>query len=235
MRARACRMEEAHSTLFVSLPSLLDPSLAPPGKHVVHAFTPDWIENWQVRARVHAGGLVGDAERAAAAWDRCRAGECRENKEHATNSLQERSAATLHDSPTAPALQARSYSPTSAHTTRAHFVACRAQGLDVHTYEERKEAMADALIQRMDALWPGLAQSVSFREVRPPRAPLGRSLCFQLVARAVFPGTAAGSGQGARATGCHRGEKNSGGTAEETEQGLNADSFLHDAGAGLCR
>jgi prolycopene isomerase len=24
----------------------LDPSLAPPGKHIVHAFTPDWIDSW---------------------------------------------------------------------------------------------------------------------------------------------------------------------------------------------
>lgn len=24
----------------------LDPSLAPPGKHIVHAFTPDWIDTW---------------------------------------------------------------------------------------------------------------------------------------------------------------------------------------------
>jgi phytoene dehydrogenase-like protein len=27
----------------------LDPSLAPPGKHIIHAFTPDWIDAWQVR------------------------------------------------------------------------------------------------------------------------------------------------------------------------------------------
>ena len=30
------------------MPTLLDPSLAPPGRHIVHAFTPDWIESWQV-------------------------------------------------------------------------------------------------------------------------------------------------------------------------------------------
>lgn len=41
------RMEEPHGTLFVSLPSLLDPGLAPAGRHIVHAFTPDWIEAWQ--------------------------------------------------------------------------------------------------------------------------------------------------------------------------------------------
>lgn len=41
-------MEEPHGTLFVSLPSVLDPSLCPPGTHIVHMFTPDWIEEWQV-------------------------------------------------------------------------------------------------------------------------------------------------------------------------------------------
>lgn len=43
------RMETAHGTLFVSMPSILDSSLAPAGRHIVHAFTPDWIDNWQVR------------------------------------------------------------------------------------------------------------------------------------------------------------------------------------------
>ncbi|GFR46202.1 hypothetical protein Agub_g7733 [Astrephomene gubernaculifera] len=41
------KMEDARGVVFLSLPSLLDPSLAPPGYHVVHAFTPDWIDNWQ--------------------------------------------------------------------------------------------------------------------------------------------------------------------------------------------
>lgn len=39
-------MELAQGTLFVSIPTLLDPSLAPPGYHIIHAFTPDWINNW---------------------------------------------------------------------------------------------------------------------------------------------------------------------------------------------
>ena len=43
------RMQEPHGTLFVSIPSLLDPSLCPPGTHIVHMFTPDWMDNWQVR------------------------------------------------------------------------------------------------------------------------------------------------------------------------------------------
>eukprot|EP00879_Flechtneria_rotunda_P021395 GHRR01022552.1.p1 GENE.GHRR01022552.1~~GHRR01022552.1.p1 ORF type:complete len:499 (+),score=126.88 GHRR01022552.1:1262-2758(+) len=40
-------MEEPRGTLFASLPTLLDPSLAPPGRHILHAFTPDWIDAWQ--------------------------------------------------------------------------------------------------------------------------------------------------------------------------------------------
>jgi prolycopene isomerase len=40
-------MEAAKGTIFVSIPTLLDPDLAPSGHHIIHAFTPDWIENWQ--------------------------------------------------------------------------------------------------------------------------------------------------------------------------------------------
>lgn len=39
-------MEEARSVLFVSIPTVLDPSLAPAGRHIIHAFVPDWIDNW---------------------------------------------------------------------------------------------------------------------------------------------------------------------------------------------
>jgi prolycopene isomerase len=41
------RMTAAGGTLFVSIPTLLDPDLAPEGYHIIHAFTPDWIDNWQ--------------------------------------------------------------------------------------------------------------------------------------------------------------------------------------------
>ena len=40
------RMEDPRGTLFVSIPSLLDPSLCPQGSHVFHAFTPDWVDAW---------------------------------------------------------------------------------------------------------------------------------------------------------------------------------------------
>ena len=42
------KMEEPHGTLFLSMPSLLDPSVASPGTHVLHAFTPDWVDAWTV-------------------------------------------------------------------------------------------------------------------------------------------------------------------------------------------
>jgi len=83
------KMEDAHGTLFVSLPSLLDNSLAPPGKHIVHAFTPDWIDAWQ--------------------------------------------------------------------------------GMGVDEYEAKKELVAQQLIERMDAVFPGLAAGVCFKEVGTPR------------------------------------------------------------------
>ena len=41
------RMEDSQSTIFVSIPTLLDPDLAPPGHHIIHTFTPSWVEEWQ--------------------------------------------------------------------------------------------------------------------------------------------------------------------------------------------
>ncbi|MBF2080593.1 MAG: carotene isomerase [Synechococcales cyanobacterium T60_A2020_003] len=40
-------MEDPYATIFVSIPTLLDPSLAPEGHHIIHTFTPCWIEDWQ--------------------------------------------------------------------------------------------------------------------------------------------------------------------------------------------
>ncbi|AFY32050.1 carotenoid isomerase [Calothrix sp. PCC 7507] len=57
------QMTAASGTVFVSIPTLLDPDLAPAGYHIIHAFTPDWIENWQ--------GLTEseyEANKEAAAW-----------------------------------------------------------------------------------------------------------------------------------------------------------------------
>jgi len=41
------KIEDEQGTIFVSIPTLLDPDLAPEGYHIVHTFTPSWIENWQ--------------------------------------------------------------------------------------------------------------------------------------------------------------------------------------------
>ncbi|MGB0561606.1 MAG: carotenoid isomerase [Spirulinaceae cyanobacterium] len=41
------KLEDPEGTIFVSIPTLLDPSLAPEGKHIIHTFTPSWIEDWQ--------------------------------------------------------------------------------------------------------------------------------------------------------------------------------------------
>lgn len=82
-------MEEARGTIFVSIPTLLDPSLAPPGCHIVHTFTPDWIENWQ--------------------------------------------------------------------------------GLSSREYEAKKEEVAAHLIDRLEAIFPGLAAGLDYQEAGTPR------------------------------------------------------------------
>jgi prolycopene isomerase len=41
------RMEDPEGTIFVSIPTLLDPDLSPNGYHIVHTFTPSWIDSWQ--------------------------------------------------------------------------------------------------------------------------------------------------------------------------------------------
>lgn len=40
-------LEEPEGTIFVSIPTLLDPSLAPENRHIIHTFTPSWIQDWQ--------------------------------------------------------------------------------------------------------------------------------------------------------------------------------------------
>jgi prolycopene isomerase len=40
-------LEKEQGTIFVSIPTLLDPSLAPPGHHIIHTFTPSWLAHWQ--------------------------------------------------------------------------------------------------------------------------------------------------------------------------------------------
>jgi prolycopene isomerase len=92
------RMEAEQGTIFVSIPTLLDPSLAPSGHHIVHTFTPSSMERWQ--------------------------------------------------------------------------------GLDPGAYAAKKQADADRLIGRLEAVLPGLAAAITHREVGTPRSHrrfLGRS------------------------------------------------------------
>ncbi|MGL5878480.1 MAG: carotenoid isomerase [Xenococcaceae cyanobacterium] len=41
------KMEDPEGTIFVSIPTLLDRDLAPAGHHIIHTFTPSWMEDWQ--------------------------------------------------------------------------------------------------------------------------------------------------------------------------------------------
>ena len=41
------KLEEEKGVIFISIPTLLDPTLAPEGKHIIHAFTPSSIKNWE--------------------------------------------------------------------------------------------------------------------------------------------------------------------------------------------
>jgi prolycopene isomerase len=83
-------LEAEQGTVFVSMPSLLDPSLAPEGHHIVHTFTPSSIEAWH--------------------------------------------------------------------------------GLSPSEYRAKKQADADRLIARLEAILPGLAAAITHREVGTPRS-----------------------------------------------------------------
>ncbi len=40
-------LEAEQGTIFVSIPTLLDPSLAPAEHHIIHTFTPSWMAEWE--------------------------------------------------------------------------------------------------------------------------------------------------------------------------------------------
>lgn len=82
-------MEKSEGTIFVSIPTLLDPSLAPPGHHIIHAFTPSWMKEWQ--------------------------------------------------------------------------------GLSVSKYQKKKERSANRLIDRLEAIFPGISAALDYQEVGTPR------------------------------------------------------------------
>jgi prolycopene isomerase len=82
-------MEDEQGVIFVSIPTLLDPGLAPAGRHIVHSFTPS----------------------AMGAWN----------------------------------------------------------GLNPSDYASKKEADANRLIQRLEAILPGLSSGIDHREIGSPR------------------------------------------------------------------
>ncbi|KAK4755267.1 hypothetical protein SAY87_009024 [Trapa incisa] len=41
------RLEESYGSIFLSIPTVLDPSLAPEGRHIFHIFTTSSIEDWE--------------------------------------------------------------------------------------------------------------------------------------------------------------------------------------------
>ena len=84
------RMEDEQGVIFVSMPSLLDPDLAPAGHHIVHTFTPSSMEAWQ--------------------------------------------------------------------------------GLSPTDYRAKKEADAARLIQRLEAILPGLSEAITHKEIGTPRS-----------------------------------------------------------------
>eukprot|EP00983_Pelagomonas_calceolata_P091500 1157553-Pelagomonas_calceolata.AAC.11 len=129
------KLEDAYGTLFVSMPSLLDPSLAPPGKHIVHAFTPDWIDSWQVCPLTYE--IV---PKKALVWNRI----------------------VIDRQMCAVALRAA----WRCSATSASLLHALAPGLSVQDYEAKKEEVSAQLIDRLDAVFPGLKQGVVFKEVR---------------------------------------------------------------------
>ena len=83
------KMEDEQGTIFVSIPTLLDPDLAPEGYHIIHTFTPSFLTYWQ--------------------------------------------------------------------------------GLSPEEYEQKKEAAANRLIERLEQIFPGLIAGLDYQEVGTPR------------------------------------------------------------------
>jgi prolycopene isomerase len=58
------RLEDEQGVIFVSIPTLLDPSLAPAGRHIVHTFTPSDIRHWRhLGPSAYGAKKNGDAAR----------------------------------------------------------------------------------------------------------------------------------------------------------------------------
>ncbi|KAI4348847.1 hypothetical protein L6164_009517 [Bauhinia variegata] len=46
------KLEESYGSIFLSIPTVLDPSLAPEGRHILHIFTTSSIEDWEGLSRM---------------------------------------------------------------------------------------------------------------------------------------------------------------------------------------
>lgn len=57
------KMTAPEGTIFVSIPTLLDPDLAPSGYHIIHSFTPHWIDDWRGLSAIEY-----NAQKEEAAW-----------------------------------------------------------------------------------------------------------------------------------------------------------------------
>jgi prolycopene isomerase len=57
------KMAAVEGTIFVSIPTLLDPDLAPTGYHIIHSFTPHWIDDWLLLSQSEY-----EAKKEEAAW-----------------------------------------------------------------------------------------------------------------------------------------------------------------------
>ncbi|WP_017325822.1 carotenoid isomerase [Synechococcus sp. PCC 7336] len=57
-------MEREQGTIFVSIPTLLDPDLAPPNRHIIHTFTPSHMSEWEgLPSRDYRAKKERDADR----------------------------------------------------------------------------------------------------------------------------------------------------------------------------
>ena len=141
------KMEQPYGTLFLSMPSLLDSSLCPPGTHVIHAFTPDWIDNWKVREQLSA--VLASSPKWCSVSTAGRRACC---KAWRLKSVVSRLVLTTWHS----SCNVRS----SPHASL--------QGLSPAEYEQKKEEVADNIAARLEPYFPGIRKAIVFRSVVIP-------------------------------------------------------------------
>ncbi len=134
------KMEQPHGTLFLSMPSLLDPSLCPPGTHVIHAFTPDWIDNWKVQPSDETAlRLCCGTAASTSMFD---------TRLHCMSNGPEKHIA--------PASQPYWIQGETARNLVL-------QGLSPADYERKKEEVADSIAARLEPYFPGIGKAIVFR------------------------------------------------------------------------